>query len=614
MKNMIRLICLSIILLTTHATADITIDEGSNTIHVETNNYKVQFDYGAITYLHNKLTDETYTLPLEPTFLVSAAILGKNEGFWVRQSHNVETKKIDANTAETRFQEGGNEIRLVIAIEPKTQDLLISGDGVVDTPGVYAIQWGIDNLNPTNLRLIAPSEKVQLIDENFTRDHRDFYYPSTSWEAQLAIIETQHGGFYVRSKDTSFKFKGMFYKRYTDKFSLRFRTENQAPWDNLTTANSVTWRFNTYKGDWQVPAQLYRDWMEEAFDPRRLTDMPQWVQDISLILVNDRLDKEVLKPLAEVIDPTKTLIHLTSWHKVGRTSDYRGDTNPPDYLPHEKFEGFLEEARQHGFRVMLYVSLYDCAVSHPLYPNFQKYQYRRPETGELSVWKRDDIGASDYAHINLASSQWRNLLVQKFKEIWEKYNIDVFYLDVSHYILNDANGLIERLTSAQGNVLMHEQLVEAMPGVVFSGEFIHEVTFSRESFAQRNLPISPPHPISTFLFSPYTRFHFGGGVYAPQNPAYQLNLDYAENHNYLHTLLINKTEMLDYPLAQDTLSAVRQLQNFSPQVDFDMNSDGIVNILDIVIIANHFGTPEGDINGDGTTNILDLVLISQSLH
>ena len=45
------------------ASAQITID--GDTIHVETNNYKVQipFDLGGINYLYNKLTGETYTLP-----------------------------------------------------------------------------------------------------------------------------------------------------------------------------------------------------------------------------------------------------------------------------------------------------------------------------------------------------------------------------------------------------------------------------------------------------------------------------------------------------------------------------------------------------------------------
>ena len=141
------------------AAAQITIDEDSNTIHVETNNYKVRFAPNAITYLHNKLTDETYTLPLEQTYEIQAAILGKHENFWSSRSDTVETHKINEHTVETRFRKGQNEITLVIAIEPNTEDLLITLDGVADFPGVSAIQWAIDNLNLNNLKLIAAITK-----------------------------------------------------------------------------------------------------------------------------------------------------------------------------------------------------------------------------------------------------------------------------------------------------------------------------------------------------------------------------------------------------------------------------------------------------------------------
>ena len=42
------------------ASADITIDGES--VHVETDNYIVRFDRGVITYIHNRLTDKTYTV------------------------------------------------------------------------------------------------------------------------------------------------------------------------------------------------------------------------------------------------------------------------------------------------------------------------------------------------------------------------------------------------------------------------------------------------------------------------------------------------------------------------------------------------------------------------
>ena len=43
----------------------------------------------------------------------------------------------------------------------------------------------------------------------------------------------------------------------------------------------------------------------------------------------------------------------------------------------------------------------------------------------------------------------------------------------------------------------------------------------------------------------------------------------------------------------------------------DVNGDGKINILDMLQVANNFGTTKGDVNGDGTTNILDLTLIAQ---
>ena len=46
---------------------------------------------------------------------------------------------------------------------------------------------------------------------------------------------------------------------------------------------------------------------------------------------------------------------------------------------------------------------------------------------------------------------------------------------------------------------------------------------------------------------------------------------------------------------------------------YDLNADGVVNVLDLILTAQNFGNTEGDINGDGTTNILDLILVAQHL-
>ena len=43
----------------------------------------------------------------------------------------------------------------------------------------------------------------------------------------------------------------------------------------------------------------------------------------------------------------------------------------------------------------------------------------------------------------------------------------------------------------------------------------------------------------------------------------------------------------------------------------DVNGDGVVNILDLVQVANSFGKSSPDLNGDGVVNILDLVFVAQ---
>ena len=57
-----------------------------------------------------------------------------------------------------------------------------------------------------------------------------------------------------------------------------------------------------------------------------------------------------------------------------------------------------------------------------------------------------------------------------------------------------------------------------------------------------------------------------------------------------------------------------ELEPLSESVNrLDVNGDGVINILDLVAVANAFGKTEPDINGDGIVSILDLVLVAKEL-
>ena len=556
-----------------------------NSVFVETDTYEIQFSDGVITQLYNKLIGEAYTLPLGigdvPTGTSGrSGLLRRNGGpVWTDQATLTAARKVAHLKAEIVFRQGQNEFRLFIGVDARSGDLLIEQEGTSDTAGVYGIQWGCGNLDVGNLDLILPVRGGQIIDAEYPVLSTSFKYPGVwkdgSWEAQLAILQGQSGGFYVRSTDETFQFKVLHYEKDIESFALGFETQNQAPFDVLTSAKSVTWRLNTYTGDWRVPARQYRDWMERTFKPWRLDEMPTWVQEIGLVVIPiELLDTSWLDKLAEQIDPTKTLLYVVTWRRDGH------DQNYPDYTPKPELERFVKSAHGHGFRVMLHTNLVGVSPYHPLYAGFQKSQFRDPWSGNLIGWEWEQTeDPQRHAWINLANSTFRKLFVQELKQVWEEYRVDAFHLDISHAMVNDANGLIEGLNAGQGNVLMHKELAEAMPGVVFSGEFLHEVTFFRESFAQlrQPLPEAKPHPISTFLYSPYTLLYGHLGFPNPDRAPtlYQEFLDSYESWGVLPTLKLWWSEQLgpEHAGTQRLLSVARAWQQVGLKPDFETDWD-----------------------------------------
>ena len=569
----VMLILIASIFFLTSVSAEITID--GEIVHVETNNYKVQFDRGVMSYIHNKRTAETYTIPESNGIEAQTAIMGRHAWTWASYSE-VELGTTGGHSATLFFRQGGNEITLTIEVEPTTGDLLIAGSGESDTFGVYGFQWGCDNIDINNLDFILPANGGQVITASTPFESKWYSYPA-SWEAQLAIFEGEQGGFFVRTADETFPYQQLIWEKNSGELAVNFQTHNQAPWDALNTVQSVVWRFNTYVGDYRVPARIHRYWMEEAFQPWRLADMPNWVEDIGLVIMvgsPDLMGRELdmASALAEEVDPSKTLLYLVDW------CEYRYATYLPDYTPSEGFGGFIKAVHEMGYRVMLHTNLVGMSTYHPLYPDFQAFQFRNPRDGRLMGWRWDELEEPRrHAWINNASSNFRDLLVSRLKQVWEEHGVDAFHLDISHVVTNDANGLIEGLNSQQGNVLMHKQLAEAMPGVVFSGEHLHEVTFFRESFAQRwkQWQGFTPHPISSFLFGPYTRpYGYLGlpAVSGEQAAEYHLYLDSYESWGVLPTLWSWDLQLHRRPyapLTQEILAVARQWQDLGLRPDFE---------------------------------------------
>jgi len=601
----------------------------------ETHRYRARFERGVLVHFHNKLTNETYTLPPQADSNEQSGIsIQYNEGEYGRyiliDEHweVVESKRLAPLSVEVAYYSDyrvDKTVRMRISIDAATGDLVIQQHGTSER--VVSIMWGCGYLSSQQLDVIVPGNGGEIIDTTTEFNNKGFEYPK-GLEAQLAILQGGDGGFFVRSTDTTFRFKGVAYKRSGEHFGIRFWTDNPAPFGEKKEITSVEWRLNTYRGDWQVPAEIYRNWMENAFQPKQ---PPAWVKDIKLVINLTNLKLDVLHLLPSYVDPSTTLIHLNGWEGPG--------WGEPDYNPKPEFSAFLEAAHGYGFRVMPRVNFLGCSPNHPLYPAFEKYQFRHPIRGhKLGYELNNPTYDSPAAYINPASKAFRKYVVAQLKKVYETYPVDAWHLDINHFIVNDANGLIDGLTPAEGNVLLHQELAEAMPGVVFGGESLHEVTSLHVNFAMRwYIPEgAQPHPISSFLFSPWTIPYAHTSVPNPDAPDAdgqpERNQAIKEAYivwNVLPTIRIRAPWMLE-PYRIRTLGFLESIRNgqsweqtwnidITMDVDIvgDVNADGVVNVLDLVLVAGDFGVENPshtDVNGDGVVNILDLVIVANAFE
>ena len=629
MKRFVFLAKFTLLILLLAGSVDAAITIEGETVHVETDSYAVRFDKGVINYIHNKHTDKTYTVspvewPSGWTGMLFNRYWWEGENISTSWAELISATQIDRHSADLLFRHEGTDIRLSIAVDPMTDDLLIDMEGVSDTRGVVGMQWGMSYLDIDNLSVIIPKEGGQVFDGTSPAAYHDYFYPGTDWEAQLVILQGERGGFYVRNTDNTLQFKRLIGDRPDDGLALNFGTYNQAPFDSHTSGHSTLWRFNTYAGDWRVPARIYRDWMEQAFQLRRLSATP-WTQDITLVVGSAKggpstNSAPLLDKLSEIVDPTKTLIILGSWAEGGDWWSEELHAHMPDFIPKSDMGTFMEAAHQHGFRVILFCGLHGFSPAHPLYPHFRQYQLRDTWTGEIIENPPPSQGEHLVETINPASSEYRNLIVEQLKPVWEEYGVDGIFLDANFLIKNDGNGLIDGANMAQGMALLHKDLAEAMPGIVLGGERLHEATFAHTAFAQRPL-LSPSgmrlHRISTFLFSPFVH-NIGYAPQAPvEDPVYNDEfLRFSKIWDIIPTAIIWGPEHLGDQFVEMNkyLEAARVWQ---PQygLNGDVNSDGIINILDLTLVGQNIGVMplshlQADINGDGLVNVLDLILVS----
>ncbi len=622
----------------------LVIDEQGD-IFAETDRYQVRFRNGNVIHVHNKLTKETYTVSGRHDATLSGMrgprfdaleIDGEDylEPEWeIGGAESLEVEKISPLAVKLTARWHQSTLLMWVVIDVLTGDLIIRQEGFSEQTGISTIGWGIGNLDYNQVSPIVPAHGGKIMNEQNTVDSY-WTYPHL-WQAPLAVVQGTLGGCFVMSEDETNQFKALGQwpeRKKPNFFAIAFDTHNFFPFEDRQHITSATWRFNTYRGDWQVPAERYRQGMIQR-NASRLARRPAWVKDIQLVVMYCSLNRNYIRMLdflAQQINPKNVLIYC-------RSGWYGGEQEWPDVRVREDLPRFMSAAKQHGFRVMLYTGFQFFSQTHPLYPEWEPFLYQGSD-GNILGWNFDHGGP---AFINPAASAYRKFHVQTLKNVQERYNIDAFHLDLNYFIGNHAP--IDGLTPIQGNMLLHEELIAAMPDIVLSGEFIHAVTSPYLAFygTGDNPGYGDPHPISDFLFSQWSPAYSGTFAYLAQRnvkPEHKHDPEALEGNIQELEILnahIKTYKQLDvvptiryyFESHFAVYQAISILHRTNSNAEFwegleqmvntyreDLNLDGVVNILDLVIVAGAFGKEQPDLNGDDVVNILDLVIVANAFN
>jgi len=466
---------------------------------VETKTLRARFESGVLVSVVRKSDGRELLVESEARSKPVLELLYANQGVSPLSGapgDRASCRRLNALSAEYRFEAWHGDGVLAIAEDPETGDLVIEPSGYASRPGLQACRWNLAGIAP-DLRLVAPFFQGVMLDLEDPLIARSRWAWPHSWEAGMAILQGDEGGFWVHCRDDRYRFKALQVgggDSGTER-RLGFETEPAGPLDRNLAAGGLAWRLNVYEGDWRVPASAYREWLRRAYEPR--SPRPGWLEDVRFAVSWCPCEAGILEALGARLDPASVLLHVPRW----RTDPY--DENYPTYRASAEGRQFTQAARAAGFRVMPHMNSVDMDPTHPVYAYVRDFQYREPVSKSVQGWtwikggnlpvpesnaarlRHRDKKTMVKIHPGLAT--WRSILTENVAEAAEDLDLDAVFLDVTLCIWNTDNGVVEYQTTPEGMRRLIAQTAGLGRGLVVGGEGRNEVIAQDLSFAQVHL-------------------------------------------------------------------------------------------------------------------------------
>jgi hypothetical protein len=389
-----------------------------------------------------------------------------------------------------RASDRADRFEIEYALDAASGDLMVTERGSNSGRRLSGVRFALGPV-ACNGNLLLPAVagiKAARANARYQYESAVWEWP-TGWQLPFAIFQAPAGGIWIHSEDLHNRFKSLRYKdEGKGNWHIAVETSNPAPFDQLNSAESVTWHVNAYSGDWRVPVEEYKRWAYAAW---RMAEKERarlhWVDDIRLVIKHaDYIAEEqivtYLDEIARYADPHKTLLFMTDWVDASK------GVIMPYWAASSRGAKFNREARKLGFRTMFFANYIGITPNHPRFAEFKPFVIRNPFSQELEGWNLKHewgtINDVQLYYISPAAKSWRDLEIGQFRELLKKNPADGLFIDQAFLMFNDANGLRNGQTTVDGNLAYHKELTDALPGVAIGGESINEITMQYESLCE----------------------------------------------------------------------------------------------------------------------------------
>ncbi|NLM10386.1 MAG: hypothetical protein GX213_06355 [Clostridiaceae bacterium] len=472
-------------------------------IYIDTLTLEAVVEKGFITSLKSKADGEEFITGVDINRDAALQLIysdDKSSDISESKFGSIEYYQISDTCVDIRYENWNGNGIISVMEDLETGDLIIEPEAYSSRPGVRACRWNLKGIRE-DLELVVPlyqGMKLKM-DDPIIRNKR-WEWPK-SWEAGLAILQGKESGFWVRTYDDRYRYKALKVGTNDEYNCLGFDTEAYGPIDNNLAAGGLAWRINVYKGDWTVPASVYRDWLWEAYDlAKEEAERAPWFNDVKMAITFCPGGSEMLDALAEKVDPNRVIIHFSNWRK------YKYDSNYPTYVASKEGREFIKKAQQLGYHVMPHCNSMEVDPNHEVFNMLRDFQFRHIENKQLMGWFWDYINRRGgqynpnantqmYKHaehlmmakIHPGLKTWRHILGVNILRAVEDLSLDAIFIDITLNTMNLHNCLVENMTTTEAMKILIKHVANLGNKLTVGGEGLNEITMQGLSFAQAHL-------------------------------------------------------------------------------------------------------------------------------